>query len=191
MAVVVAGGDGGATEEATPTPIPTPLAIAAPVLATIDTAIEPSADELTIFQGAVTTVLGEEVQVATERPIEVTTTDKGLVVTLPASGQTAGQQVAGHLIVTLGNLTLETADGQGRATIHLGEGLSVGSDARLEVTEAGIDVVMAEPNLNFVPRAPDVATLAGDSAEVAEVGVEFNVDLVNLDSLVKSLCRSN
>ena len=171
--IITATGATGVIGNATLTVTPAPLV-------TIDTSIQGSAEELATLQGAVASILGEEVQVATERSMEIATIDEGLVVTLPTNGQTAGQQVTVDFNVTLGGLTLETAGGQGRATIHLGEGLSVESDARLEVTEAGIDVVMAEPKLKFVPQAPDAATLAGGSDEVAEVGVEFDVDLVNL-----------
>ena len=99
---------------------------------------------------------------------------------LPATGVTAGQEVTGDLDLTLGTLTVDTTDGTGTVLIDLGGGLSVEGDAALEVTTAGINVEIHNPQLVFKPEAPDATLLLGGSASVTEVGIDFSVDLDNL-----------
>ena len=147
--------------------------------ATVSTSIVATTEELSKLQDAVAASLGTGV-VVTEAPTQITTTDAGLIIRLPASGQIPGQQVVDDFNVALGNLTLETTDGQGTAAIDLGEGLSVEGDVALEVTEEGIDVVMERPTLKFAPQAPDTALLEGGSESVTQIGVDFQVGLSNL-----------
>ena len=167
------------TRTPTPTPTPTPLPRSEEQTTTIDTTVQGSTQEFDALQGVVASALGAGVQV-TVTPIELASSDQGLVIELPASGLTAGQQVVGDLNVTLGNLSLETTNGTGTATIDLGAGLSVEGSVNLDVTEASIDVVIEEPELLFEPEAPDATILAAGSDSVTDIGIDFQVGLNNL-----------
>ena len=147
--------------------------------ATVSTSIAATTEELSKLQDAVTAFLGEGV-VVSEAPNQITTTDAGLIIRLPVDGLTSGQQGVDDFNIALGNLTLETTDGQGTAAIDLGEGLSVEGDVALEVTEGGIDVVMERPTLKLAPQAPDTTLLEGGSESVTQIGVDFQVGLSNL-----------
>ena len=147
--------------------------------ATVDTTISGSTQQFQALQQSVTGALGSGVEV-TEAPIEITSGDQGLVIELPATGLTQGQQVVGALNATLGSLSLETTDGTGTATIDLGAGLSVEAGVDLEVTDTGIDVVLQDPQLLLSPETPDAESLAGGSDSVTDIGVDFQVGLDNL-----------
>ena len=88
--------------------------------------------------------------------------------------------MVGDLNVTLGNLSLETTNGAGTATIDLGAGLSVKGSVNLNVTEASIDLMIEEPDLLFAPEPPDATILAGGSDSVTDIGIDFQVELNNL-----------
>ena len=167
------------TRTPTPTPTATPLPRSEEQTTTVDTTVQGSTQEFDALQGAVASALGAGVQV-TVTPIELASSDQGLVIELPASGLTADQQVVGDVNVTLGNLSLETTNGAGTATIDLGAGLSVEGSVNLDVTEASINVVIEEPNLLFEPEAPDATILAGGSDSVTDIGIDFQVGLNNL-----------
>ncbi|MCZ6892136.1 MAG: hypothetical protein O7F09_06440, partial [Chloroflexi bacterium] len=164
---------------ATPLPTPTPLPQSEEQTVTVETTIQGSDQDFDDWKDAVSASFGTDVEVSSG-PIELTTTDQGLVVEMPATGLTAGQQVTGDLSATVGNFSFETTDGQGTATIDLGSGLSVEGGVNLAVTEDGIDVILQEPQLIFMPEAPDAGSLAGGSEDVQDIGVDFQVDLTNL-----------
>ena len=176
---------------ATPPPTPTPLPKSEEQTAAVKTTIQGGEQEFDDWKEAVAASFGTDVEV-TAGPIELTTTDQGLVVEMPAKGLTPGQQVTGDLSATIGNFSFVTSDGQGTATIDLGSGLSVEGDVNLAVTEDGIDVLLQEPQLVFMPEAPDATSLAGGSEDVQDIGVDFQVDLDNLPDGVclKTACRS-
>ncbi len=164
---------------ATSSPTPTTLPQSEEKTATVDTTISGSTQQFQALQQSVTGALGSGVEV-TEAPIEITSGDQGLVIELPATGLTQGQQVVGALNATLGSLSLETTDGTGTATIDLGAGLSVEAGVDLEVTDTGIDVVLQDPQLLLSPETPDAESLAGGSDSVTDIGVDFQVGLDNL-----------
>ena len=164
---------------ATPPPTPTPLPQSEEQTATVETTIQGGEQEFDDWKEAVAASFGADVEV-NAGPIELTTTDQGLVVEMPAKGLTPGQQVTGDLSATIGNFSFETTDGQGTANIDLGAGLSVEGGVNLAVTEDGIDVLLQEPQLVFMPEAPDATNLAGGSEDVQDIGVDFQVDLDNL-----------
>ncbi len=141
--------------------------------------VDATQQERDAFGGVVAAILGEGVEI-TGAAITVSNTDAGLIIELPATGLTGGQEITGDLNTALGNLTLETTDGQGTATIGLGVGLSVKGSALLAVTDQGIDVIIENPQLTFQPTAPDATLLEGGSESVTEIGVDFQVELDNL-----------
>ena len=161
---------------ATPLPTPTPLPQSEEQTATVETTIQGGEQEFDDWKEAVATSFGTDVEV-TAGPVELTTTDQGLVVEMPAKGLLPGQQVVGDLSATIGNFSFETTDGQGTATIDLGTGLSVAGGVNLAVTGDGIDVTLQEPQLVFMPEAPNTKSLAGGSEDVQDISVDFQVDL--------------
>ena len=123
--------------------------------------------------------LGQAVSLTTA-PLEIAAVDQGLAIVVPATGLTEGREIVGELDATLGNLTLDTTDGQGTAVVDLGNGLSVEGNASIRATGAGLEVTLDEPELVFHPAAPDVALIEGGSDAVTQVDVIFHTGLNSL-----------
>ena len=148
-----------------------------PIVATVDTTIEVSSEDVSTFEDSLEAVIGEAVQVVST-VLEIESTADGSIVTGPElTGVTEALEIVGDLNVTLGNLTLETTNGVGTAVIALSEGLKIEGAVVVDITDHGLDVVINKPKLVFEPAAPDVATLFGGSDKVTSIGVNFQVGL--------------
>ncbi|MCH8223353.1 MAG: fibronectin type III domain-containing protein [Chloroflexi bacterium] len=148
------------------------------------------AAETAALQAAIDEAFGEGLQV-TDAPVQVSVSDGAGVIRLPIEGAADGDSIVGDLDVTIGGLTLKTTDGVGTARIEIGEALSVVGDARLDLSEAGVQVEITAPRLLFTPEPPDVAALSGGSDDVAIIGIDFGVELVRLpDDVVISVTYS-
>ena len=155
------------------------VAVSEAQTAVVETTIEVSEEDQAELGVALEAALGVEVDV-TSTVTEVTTVDEGLVIDLDVEGLEEGQEIVGELDVTIGDLTLETEDGEGTATLQLDDELRIESDVTLEVGEDNLDVVLTDPVLVLEPEAPDAEARTGGSDEVRQLAVKFKTPLNNL-----------
>ena len=154
------------------------VAVSEAQTAVVETTIEVSEEDQAELGVALEAALGVEVDV-TSTVTEVTTVDGG-VIDLDVEGLEEGQEIVGELDVTIGDLTLETEDSEGTATLQLDDELRIESDVTLEVGEDDLDVVLTDPVLVLEPEAPDAEALTGGSDEVRQLAVKFKTPLNNL-----------
>ena len=166
---------------ATPKPLPTPQLRSRVQTATIDTRIQTDEQGVTALEKALTTVLGGDSDVkVTDSEIDLVTTDGGFILKTSLTGVSDFRNIRGDLSLVFGNVSLETTDGNGTASIELGDGLSVRANAILSVTDDAFKVVMEDVRLLLLAEAPDVADLVGGSDNVTEIGAEFDMGLTRL-----------
>ena len=101
-------------------------------------------------------------------------------VSIEVTGLEAGAEIVGGVDLTLGNITIETVDGQGTGEIVLSEGLKVVGDVTLVAEDGALTIVFEDIRLIVEPEAPDVELLLGGSADVTHINVTFDVGLENL-----------
>jgi len=163
-----------------PTPTPTGLpTVSEKQTLTVTTTVEVTVGQRQVLDAALEAGLGVALDITSTNMV-VSTTDEGLVLTLAIEGLQAGQEVRGRLYVTLGNLTIETVDGQGTAVLDLGGGLTVTAEVGLEIVDGQLKIVLLKPQLRLVPPPPDATALSGGNATVTEIGVVLSVALTNL-----------
>jgi hypothetical protein len=168
---------------ATATPVPvyesgeTTSAISAEVSASIfEFLLIVLLSDIDNLEDGLATALGKAVFINDEN-LEVTNTEEGLVTKVLVFGASEPQAISGELDITLGDLSVETVDGLGTATLALDTGLNVEGSATVDVIDGAIEVTMSDLHLVFEPEAPDASTLDGGSADVTNFGVNFDVGL--------------
>jgi hypothetical protein len=168
---------------ATATPVPvyesgeTTSAISAEVSASIfEFLLIVLLSDIDNLEDGLATALGKAVFINDEN-LEVTNTEEGLVTKVLVFGASEPQAISGELDITLGDLSVETVDGLGTATLALDTGLNVEGSATVDVIDGAIEVTMSDLHLVFEPEAPDASTLDGGSADVTSFGVNFDVGL--------------
>jgi len=140
-------------------------------------AIVAGLDDTRSLENSLELVLGTDVQVLSNSTKLVTGKALGepVRVPLPVVGSLEGS-LAGELNFTLDNLMVQTEDGQTKATIDFGGGMTVISTMVELMGDGTIDLVLAEPKLNFQPTVPDIRTLAGGDPTVTQIGASFALD---------------
>lgn len=144
-------------------------------------AIVAGLDDLMSLENSLEGVLGTDVQVLSNSIEWITGEALGepIRVPLPVEGSLEGP-LAGELNFTLDNLTVQTEDGQTKATIDFGGGMTVISSTVELLGDGTINLVLAEPKLNFQPTVPDLEMLPGRNPTVAQIGASFAVDFKDL-----------
>ena len=186
-----AGGGGGAPPPplliATPTPTPVPpvtvsevveLEVTIEVVVTEEQTVE-VADALNEALG-IDSGTGEAVEVVAGTTELVSVEGSVIEATIEVTGLTAEAEFVGVIDLTLGNITIETVDGEGTGEIVLAEGLTVVGNVTLVPEDGALAIVFEDTRLIVEPEAPDVEQLLGGSAQVTHIDVTFDVGLENL-----------
>ena len=147
--------------------------------ATIDVNIEASQQDIDDLRNALATVLGCEVEFV-DLEIQIVSAENRLVTSLGINGMCENKQISGELNIAIGNLSLQSVDGRGTASIALDRGLSVKGISTLRLTNHGIEIVMTNLRLVFEPDAPNIRNLRGGSNSVTQVGAKFDVELARM-----------
>jgi hypothetical protein len=162
-----------------PTTVPPTVVVPQPIQSTFTTTVQIQQQSRTTLQNQLGAALNSSITV-TGNQFSLNQQDGNLVGQIDAQGVTSGVQIDGPINVTIGNLTISTNDGEGTASLNLGNGVTVGADARLTVGNNSLNVVLENPVLNVNPRSPSPAQLQGGNPQVQNIGAGFTTPLQNL-----------
>ncbi len=150
----------------------------------ITTEVVVTEEQVTVITEVLNAALG--IELGTEEAVGAVATITELVLveptvieaTIEVTGLAAGDEFVGVVDLTLGNISVETVNGEGTGKIVLAEGLTIVGDVTLVAEDGVLDIIFEETRLLVEPEAPPV--LLGGSAAVTHIDVTFDVGLENL-----------
>lgn len=165
-----------------PTVAPTEIATATPVAgdeafdstSVIDTTISGSITEWDELQDSFDGLFGDDV-VVIDDPVELESADGHITVELAVEGVVTGDVIDGAIAIQLGNLAINTTDGEGTGSISLGDGLSVEGKVQLTTQD---DAIVAEFTNTVLVYAPVPAPAS--IGDVTHASAGFRVDVNNV-----------
>ncbi len=162
-----------------PTVVPTAEPIVLPTVdpnETVTLEITISEADGDALEAALEAITGGDVE-AGQTVITTESAVDGINIVIPVTGLTGDETLAGLLVVQIGRLTLNIANGTGTAEIRLADHITVTGTASVSAAENTLDVKITDPVLVYSPPVVDDGSFANSSNAVDDIAVSFEVDL--------------